>query len=66
MKNIYPFATCILLLILHSAITFSSENLPSVPERSIRLAGVGSGLSLLIIAGLLYGCWKLFRSFKDQ
>jgi hypothetical protein len=34
--------------------------------RSIRLAGVGSGLSLLIIAGLLYGCWKLFRSFKDQ
>jgi hypothetical protein len=27
---------------------------------------VGSGLSLLIIAGLLYGCWKLFRSFKDQ
>jgi hypothetical protein len=47
------------------AIVFLSES-TSHPVRVIVLARVDKGISILFLAGLLYGAWKLYSSMRGK
>jgi hypothetical protein len=47
------------------AIVFMIESMPH-PVQTILLARIDKGISILLLAGFIYGAWKLYSSLRGK